>query len=281
MIQFANKDTATVVRSMWKTCFDDNDEYMDLYFSRQYKNENTLIYWVDNVAVASLQMIPYSIRFYGEVIPFYYLAGLCTLPEYRNKGYMGQLIYRSFAVMQERNIPLSILVPAEEWLFGYYEKYGFETTFDKSKNDIGFKAFLDKHQSNCSDAYRAFDKEYQQRDFCVLKSEYDFETIIQEYIMDNKPLKYNLRGMSYITDPLFMLGLYAKKNQEKNFTIKTENQTYEISNGCVKLNTSKPDIEVSINMLARLLFGYHTTELSNEYSSLFEEHSPVLNLMLE
>lgn len=281
MIQFANKNTASEVRSMWKTCFDDTEQYMDLYFCQQYRDENTLIYLVDNKAVASLQMIPYSIRFYGEVLPFYYLAGLCTLPKYRNKGYMGKLIHASFAVMQERNIPLSILVPAEEWLFGYYEKYGFEKTFEKSTNDIGFKAFLDKHADN-QEVYIAFDKEYQQNDFCVLKSKNDFETILKEYILDNHPPKYNLDGMACIIDPRVALSLYSKKNPNQEFTIKVENQTYYINKGLVTLShSSNPDIEVNINRLTRLIFGFHVNELSPMYSSLFEEHQPILNLMLE
>ncbi|MBD8348929.1 GNAT family N-acetyltransferase [Dysgonomonas sp. HGC4] len=282
MIQFANKNTAPEVRSMWKICFEDTDEYMDLYFSRQYRDENTLIYWVDNKAVASLQMIPYSIRFYGEVIPFYYLAGLCTLSEYRNKGYMGKLIRESFSIMRARNIPLSILVPAEEWLFGYYERYGFTTTFDKGTKDIEFSKFLKKHESNCSNAYQEFDKTYQQNDFCVLKSEYDFETIIKEYLQDECPPKHNLAAMSCIIYPSVMLRLYAQKNLDKNFKIKVEDDIYQISQGKVEQNNSSDfDIAVNINMLARLLFGFHTNELATEYSSLFEEHQPILNLMLE
>ncbi len=282
MIQFANKSTAPEVRSMWKTCFEDDDRFMDLFFFRQYRDENTLIYSVDNKAVACLQMIPYSIRFYGEVVPVYYLAGLCTLPQYRNKGYMGQLIRQSFAVMKERNVPLSILVPAEEWLYDYYEKYGFETTFEEYPDDIGFGSFLEKYTGNALEVYKEFDKQYQQKDFCVLKSEYDFETILQEFILDERPLKYNLDGMACVIDALFALQLYAKKNPDKNFSIKTENKIYRINNGQVTVSQlSDFDIEVNINMLTRLLFGFHTRELTKEYSCLFEEHQPVLNLMLE
>lgn len=281
MIQFASKNTTAEVRSMWKTCFGDTDRYMDLYFARQYREENTLIYSVDNKAVASLQMLPYSIRLYGETVPFYYLAGLCTLPEYRGKGYMGQLIQRSLEVMRERNIFLAVLVPAEKWLFGYYEKFGFETVFEKSSDDIGFDKFMEKHTGN-SEIYEAFDKEYQQRDFCVLKSEYDFETILKEYTMDNRPLKYNLTGMACVINPLVALNLYAKKNPSKSFTLKVEDQVYLISNGCAKPDSSTSfDIEANINLLARLFFGFHTNKLPSEYASLFEEHQPVLNLMLE
>lgn len=282
MIQFANNKTAIEVISLWKQVFGDTDEYIKLFFSRQYKNENTLIHWVDGKVVASLQMIPYSIRFYGEVIPFYYLAGLCTLPQYRQKGYMKDLIYESFSIMRERNIPLSILVPAEEWLFEYYEKFGFSKTFEKSTDDLKFKNFVETHQIESKNTYTDFNKTYQEKDFCVLKSEYDFETIIQEFKLDNCPIKYNLSAMSRIIDPLLILGLYANKNTDSEFIMKVDNKIYEIKNGAVKLSQSIFfDIEVDIKKLTRLLFGFQTSELSNKYFSLFKEHQPIINLMLE
>lgn len=275
MIQFANTDTTPIVRSMWKTCFEDTEEYLDLHFTRKYKPENTLLYFEDGVAVAALQMLPYSIRFYGEVVPFYYLAGLCTLPEYRNKGYMGQLINTSFEVMKEREVVLCGLVPAEEWLFSYYSKYGFTVVFDSSENTIELKPIL-----KSKDPYSEFDKKYQQSDFMVLKNRNDFEAIIIDYLAEDCPPKGNLRGMARVLLPEKALGLFAKKNPDKNFSLKVENQTYKIENGKVDyINSSAPDIDISL--FTRFLFGYHTSLLDAEYASLFDEHQPVINLMLE
>ena len=107
MIQFANEHTMPLVRQMWKTCFGDADDFLDILFKYKYRNENTLIYFDGDKAVASLQMLPYTMTFYGEEIPFAYLAGLCTLPEYRRRGYMDQLIHRAHYVIGERGIPLS------------------------------------------------------------------------------------------------------------------------------------------------------------------------------
>ena len=125
MIEFGTNKTKPVVRQMWQTVFDDSDEYLDIYFTQKYKNENTLIYFEEGEAVASLQMWEYKFSFYDKIIPVYYLAGLATYEQHRRKGYMAALIEKAHEVMRERNIALSFLVPALEWLFTFYEKYGY------------------------------------------------------------------------------------------------------------------------------------------------------------
>lgn len=288
-IQFAAKETAPLVRRMWKQTFDDTDEFLDLFFDCKYKDSNTLIYITDNVAAASLQMLPYEINFYGEKIPFAYLAGLCTLPEYRKRGYMAKLIRKAHQVLTERNIPLSILVPAEEWLFGFYEKYGYEKVFDKGEEPIyPLKAILDRHIT-LKEAYKEFNTLYANIDFCVQKSYKDFQVIVKEQTIDKFPPKYNIAGMARITDVQYALNLYAKRNKKNNFRLKVtddESQTcaiYYLTHGEAKRMDENAgyDIVVDAPMLCRLLFGYRTSELDERLSKLFAEHNPMMNLMLE
>ena len=96
MIQFADRETRPQVREMWKTVFGDLDDYMDVYFRYNYRDENTLVYIEKGKVAASLQMLPYSFTFCGTEIPILYLAGVSTLPEYRRRGYTRQLLIRSF-----------------------------------------------------------------------------------------------------------------------------------------------------------------------------------------
>ncbi|MDL2214834.1 GNAT family N-acetyltransferase [Dysgonomonas sp. OttesenSCG-928-M03] len=288
MIQFADKNTKPLVRSMWKTVFGDKDEYIDLIFNQKYEDENTLIYFDKGKAVASLQMLPYTIRFYGKPVTFYYQAGLCTLPEYRNKGYMGQLISESFRVMQSRNICLSILVPAEDWLFGYYEKYGYVKTFDQGEQAINLDVILKNYSDNLDRAFEIFDRQYQQDDFIVLKTKDDLKTILEEYVQNGMLPKYNLGGMSRIIDAFPLLNLYAESNPTANFTIRVRdeqlqtNHIYKVQNGISELTeTENPDLDLNQKLLTRLLFGYKIDELPKEYTSFFKKHNPVMNLMLE
>ncbi len=286
MMRFATSEDKQVLMEMWKICFGDTDEYIDLIFSNKYKNENTLIYFQEDRAVACLQMQPYTIRMYNEIIPFYYLVGLCTLPEYRNKGYMGKLINESFNVMKSRNIPLSILVPAEDWLYGYYEKFGFVQTFDKGVNPVNLKSIIQEYPYNPDKAFNVFDAQYQKEDFTVLKTEKDFYIIVKEYIADGMPTKYNLGGMASIIDISYFLNLYAKNHPQNEFVVKMKSDEdstyYHISNKAVlKISTLDFDIEADTKLLTRLIFGYKMNELPSSYSSYFEEHYPILNLMLE
>lgn len=256
MINFAEKNTRPIIRQMWKTCFGDTEEYMDIYFSRQYKDENTLIYFQEKKAVASLQMIPYTITFYGKIVPFYYLAGLCTLPKYRRKGYMSQLIDKAFKVMSERAIPLTILVPAEKNLIKYYNKFDFEQVFEQENNPLPSLKSIIQEAPNIKDAYIKFDQLFNQNNLCVQKSFTDFVTIIDEAKLEGFPDKYNLTGMAYILDKEHLTSLYSK--------------------------THSIDIPKHINnrLLCRLLFGYKTGELGEEYKQ-FPVQQPVINLMLE
>lgn len=281
MIRFSNEHIEPLVRQMWKICFEDTDAFIDLIFTQKYKPQNTLLYFENDIAVASLQMHSYTISFYREEIPFAYLAGLCTLPEYRNKGYMAQLIHEAHRVLKERNIPLAILIPAEDWLFRFYEKFDYEQVFDKSEEPIYSLNKILADNPNMESAYSFFDSLYRHKDFCVQKSFEDFKTIVKEYKNDGLPEKYNLAGMARIIDNSYLLKLFAIKNPCLNMRIKTEDEVYLIDNGIVRKTEKSPDIEINSRMLCRLLFGYKTNELNKPLQTLFAKHHSVMNLMLE
>lgn len=282
MIRFADNHTAPLVRQMWKACFGDTDEYIDIYFTYKYKDENTLIYIEEGKVVASLQMLPYTITFYGSEIPFGYLSGLCTLPEYRNKGYMSQLINKAHQVLSDRGIALSILVPAEDWLYNYYQRFGYAKVFDSSSEEIPMKALISEY-SDTNQAYQAFNNIYKNKDFCVQKSRIDFEAILKEYEADGCPVKTNLSGMACVIDAWTLLKHYAARNEHVKLTLEVQHDsTYLIRNGWVEaIDGLDGETQITKNMLCQLLFGYHTSQLENNLKCYFPEHHPIINLMLE
>jgi GNAT superfamily N-acetyltransferase len=289
MIEFAGQHTRSLIRSMWKSVFDDTDQYIDLIFSEKYRDENTLLYFDEGNLAACLHMFPYTFRFYEKAIPFYYLAGLSTLPQYRNKGYMGQLISASFRVMQARGIALSILVPAEEWLFGYYEKYGFAQTFEAGGQEVDLGAIIDMHPNDTEKQYRLFDTLYQQRDFITLKTEDEFAAIVTDYQWDGRPPKRNLNGMSRVIQALPLLNLYAEKFPSESFSLRVEgsgpatSEAYAISNGkAIRANIPNADWHIDEKDLAQLLFGCQPENAPRELFRHFDKQQhPILNLMLE
>lgn len=289
MIQFATDETKPLVRKMWQTVFGDGDEYVNIYFTQKYKNENTLIYFADGQAVASLQMWEYEFSFYGKVIPIYYLAGLATYEEHRRKGYMRLLIEEAHKVMHERKIPLSVLIPAEEWLFNFYEQFGYAQVFEKNSEIIPLDKIVERN-SSLEKAYEMFSRVYNKADFTILKNFDQFKTIVEEQQLSNFAPKTNLDGMARVIDVETLLRIYAKKNPIKRFTIKVTGDTqlrdnntfYTIEDGIVsKFPRANANFEVSIQEICELLMGHDNEEFEMRVVSKFPKHKPTMNLMLE
>lgn len=291
MIQFADNTTKQEVWDMWKTCFGDPDDYMAIYFRHKYRNENTLLYVDEGKAVASLQMLPYQFTFCGAEIPVIYLSGVCTLPQARKKGFMHQLLLKSFAVAASREIPLMLLVPQEPWLLQFYDKYGFAQAFDSGTDPLpSLRALTEAHPGDLHAAYRAFNTLYRQNDMTLQKSFDDFRAMMEEAALYNYPPKMNLTGMARVIDAERLLSLFAERYEDKSFSavVKDEllqynHNTFTLSRGIVG-RISFPEeqgLEMDIRVLAQLLLGYHTSVREEPLHSIFPEKTPQMHFMLE
>lgn len=289
MIKFATKETQPILRKMWQEVFGDDEKYLDIYFSKKYKEENSLIYFENDEPTASLQMWEYKFVFYDEIIPCYYMAGLATYPQHRRKGYMAALINEAFEVMKSRKIPFSILIPAEEWLYNFYANYGYAHTFEQDDTIIPIKKIVDRYKTR-EEAFEVFNKIYNKGSFKVLKDREQFDTIVEEQILSDFETKTNLDGLSRAVDVFFLLKIYAKNNPKKKFTIKVSgdkqikenNAFYTIEDGKVsKFVNAIADFNLNIIELCELLLGHENEELPTKIYQYFPKHLPCMNLMLE
>ena len=121
---------------LWKRSFDDTDAFVLLFFTHVYRQENALYIEQGGRIVSALQMLPYTLQYYGMEIPVSYIYGACTHPEERGKGWMSTLIQKAFKVMAERHIALTVIIPAEKSLFEYYRRFGYTEAFDYATETI-------------------------------------------------------------------------------------------------------------------------------------------------
>lgn len=288
MIKFADDSTKQQVWNMWKTVFGDADSYMELYFRTKYRNENTLLYFEGDKAVASLQMLQFNFTFCGIEIPVYYLSGVSTLPEARKKGYMNELLIESYKVSKERGIPLMLLVPAEEWLLNFYDKYGFAQAFDPGNEPlIDLNDLVKRNANDLQAAYKEFDSIFRNQDMTIQKTLDDFAAIVEEAALWNYPEKKSLIGMARVIDAEILLSFFAKQHPHTTlqFNIKDElipknNNSYTIANAeVITQQKGVPhSIDVDIRELAQLLLGYHTKE---DLLHIFPNKNPQMHFMLE
>lgn len=111
-------------RSLWQICFQDSEDFLDIYFSDKYTDDRNLTVRRDGRVVAAVQLLPYRMTFYGTVGHAGYISGLATLPEFRHKGYASNLLNEAHRRLFRQGAMLSILIPGEDSLRTFYEKSG-------------------------------------------------------------------------------------------------------------------------------------------------------------
>ena len=126
MIQQGKDRHKAVLKTMWKHCFpSDTEQFISFYFDEIYKNEETLLYLIDDQPIASLQIIPYTIRIGNTIHSAGYISGTMTHPDYRKRGYMRELLTVSFDEMEKKGYDYTFLIPEKEELIDMYAKFGF------------------------------------------------------------------------------------------------------------------------------------------------------------
>ena len=64
------------VKALWKLCFDDSDQFIDMYFRLRYKSEINVVIESGNEVISALQMLPYPMSFCGKQVATSYIRRL-------------------------------------------------------------------------------------------------------------------------------------------------------------------------------------------------------------
>ncbi|MDE6615234.1 MAG: GNAT family N-acetyltransferase, partial [Lachnospiraceae bacterium] len=103
---------------LWTECFDDTKQYTDYYFNNRWNNSITVL--ADGVSMLHLNQ--YNTIANGKETGIYNIAGVCTLKEYRKRGYMDSVLRNALNFMYSQGKPFTYLMPASEEI---YRPYGF------------------------------------------------------------------------------------------------------------------------------------------------------------
>jgi len=187
-------DRKEQIKTLWRKCFDDREDFVEFYFDKVYKDENAMSLEKEGRVVSALQMIPYTMTWCGTEITVAYISGACTDPEERGKGLMGELLHKSFHEMQKREYDITALIPASESLFEFYRAYDYTEVFDYSlqifecpeiPSDIKMTPFLSLDKDAGEQWFTYFDEQLRKRPSCILHTEDDFRNNILDTTMDH------------------------------------------------------------------------------------------------
>ena len=127
-----NKDKEEV-KSLWQYCFKDTKEFVDLYFEKCYKTENTVGAYKNTQLLAAAQLNPYTIYLRGKKIDVDYVVGVETAPEARGEGLAGGLMQALLEESIKRGRYLSILMPFST---NFYYSYGWRFCYQQLRYNI-------------------------------------------------------------------------------------------------------------------------------------------------
>lgn len=180
------------VKGLWKRCFDDSEEFIEMYFNLRYTDERNIALRNEGQVVSALQMIPYPMTFCGDTVPTSYISGACTHPDFRGKGVMRDLLTQTFQSMQKRGILFSTLIPAEPWLFSYYERMGYASVFEYSSKEVMtsdyiastdiFIATITEYKKS---VYQYLNRKLAQRSCCIQHTPEDFKVIMADLALSD------------------------------------------------------------------------------------------------
>ena len=202
------------VKALWKLCFDDSDQFIDMYFRLRYKSEINVVIESGNEVISALQMLPYVMTYYGKEISVNYIYGACTLPSERGQGLMRQLIQKAFEVMESRKVALTVIIPADPWLFDYYRDLGYTEAFDYSEETYICPSEIALEQGvlvvppevpSMESLYNFFNKKQRERICYVLHGYDDFVTILRELQMSGGQM---LTALNIQEEPIGMIFFY-------------------------------------------------------------------------
>lgn len=204
------------VINLWRASFNDTEEFINLYFDRVYKEENSLVIERNGQIVSALQMLPYTMTWCGTEISVSYISGACTLPSMRGQGLMRQLLQKAFEEMKRRDVAVTALVPADPWLFDYYREQGYTEAFDYSEETYTRPetivwepnlTVVPPEVPSTELLYAYFNRKLRERPCCLLHTYDDFVTILRDLQQDGGRMLTALNdqeqpvGMAFVLPP--------------------------------------------------------------------------------
>ena len=130
-IRFAEDDDVEALRALWQTCFDDGDAYLDLFFSRRFRPDRTLVCLIKGKPAGAAYLFPLKLTVAGRQWDYLYGYAEGVHPDFRRLGVMSALHGAIYRHCEEEGASF-VLNPSSSETAGYFERMGMaKTVFGK------------------------------------------------------------------------------------------------------------------------------------------------------
>lgn len=217
-------DKKTAVRQIWQECFHDSRQWMDMFFSEVYDDDEALVLEYNGRPVSSMLLRRYMMLFHGEEIPVGYVSGAATRRHDRGHGYMSELIRIALRHARHRGDLLVSLIPASRRLFGFYGRLGFSTVFyikeDRYTSLHSFAPcgrYTRVDNVDTDEVFDFFRSRELMRDGSFIHSRDDFRSILKDNLIDGGAVVAVRRED---TDAIVALGFATVDEDDNRIVVK-------------------------------------------------------------
>ncbi len=200
-------------RALWRTAFNDSDDFIDLYFEEKYTDDANIFFRHDGDIFAAVQAFPMRFQMGGHVLPSIYISGLATLPEYRRQGLAAQVLYYAHRRAFERGVVFSFLVPGDERLVNFYRQQmhgNYEVTTCRihvplQRTEASAEGIeVNEPEQYGQDVYVFYKKQQQQSAVALTLSERDFFAAVGDTELDGGALLIARRRQKIVGTCLYL-----------------------------------------------------------------------------
>lgn len=133
MIKRAELENIDEIKELWKICFPDVDaRYREFFFKYILKPEDCFIKVLEGKIVATLVRNKHDLMFNSRVLQTSMVMGVCVHPDYRNRGYMHEMM--DIIVDACEHSELVTLIQSEKP--EGYEPFGFQMIYHRTQFQI-------------------------------------------------------------------------------------------------------------------------------------------------
>lgn len=136
LIRLADKRDIPSLKEIWRISFGDGEEYINMFMDERFEKAETVVCEEDGEVVSMLFLFRCSFSLSRKLYPSFYLYAAATLPEYRGRGIMGNMLTYSKEYAAKKGLDFIILSPAEKGLYDYYGRFGFVKCFSSLRTVV-------------------------------------------------------------------------------------------------------------------------------------------------
>lgn len=219
------------VRRIWRESFHDTEAYLDFFFSRRYRTQQTLLAQYNGESAGMIMLLPATIKKSGYKKKALMIFAGSVLPQFRGKGIFYRLIDQCQDQAQAESAALFVMPRSDSWQ-SYYIQRNFDECF------ISKMFTFQVPSANVFPLWR----------FETLKAE-DYYPIREVFFKQSSFISWDAEACAFAIDEICFCGgfsLYASQSEEKYAIIG------EVQNSCLSIKETNLPEDLLISALSAL-----------------------------